>query len=359
VCSPVWQVASPSEGWNIAITDLTTGQSGTIVLNSKYGPMLPAFGTQQIGNALGWGVVDDTQPRLGGRRRPGLRWCRGEPREGAVAQNRPEGWAEDTGALAAVDTTVANQARIYDYWLGGKDNFAVDREAAEQAIAAYPAILRGVRAQRAFLARVVHYLAEQAGIRQFLDIGTGIPTANNTHEVAQAAAPDARVVYVDNDPVVLTHARALLSSTPQGATAYLDADLREPEKILAGAADLLDFRKPVAVLLIGVLQLIPDADDPHAIVARLVAAVPAGSWLAVYHPASDIDQHRVADAVRRVNARSAGSTTLRTHAQVARFFEGLLVLEPGLVQVHRWQPGWTVPDGGEQIAAYAGLARKP
>ena len=147
-----------------------------------------------------------------------------------------EGWAEDLEVSDAVDTTVAHQARIYDYWLGGKDNFAADREAAEQAVAAYPPILRGVRAQRAFLARAVGYLAVEAGVRQFLDIGTGIPTANNTHEVAQAAAPGARVVYVDNDPMVLAHARALLTSAPQGATAYLDADLRDPDKILAGAA---------------------------------------------------------------------------------------------------------------------------
>jgi hypothetical protein len=269
-----------------------------------------------------------------------------------------EGWAGDAEAPAVVDTTVAHQSRIYDYWLGGKDNFAVDREAAEQTIAAYPAILRGVRAQRAFLARAVRYLAEQAGIRQFLDIGTGLPTANNTHEVAQAAASAARVVYVDNDPMVLAHARALLASTPEGATTYLDADLREPAKVLAGAAGLLDFRQPVAVLLIGILQLVPDVDDPHAIVARLVEAVPSGSWLAVYHPASDIDREQVAEAVRRVNARSAGTTTLRTHAQVARFFDGLQLLEPGLVQVQRWRPGFAAPDDGEQIAAYAGLARK-
>jgi S-adenosyl methyltransferase len=273
--------------------------------------------------------------------------------------DRQEGLAGDTPARAAVDPTVAHQARIYDYWLGGKDNFAADREAAEQAVTVYPPILRAVRAQRAFLARAVRYLAEQADVRQFLDVGTGLPTASNTHEVAQAAAPEARVVYVDNDPMVLAHARALLASTPQGATAFLDADLRDPEKILAGAADLLDFRRPVAVLLIGILQLLPDSDDPHAIVARLTAAVPAGSWLAVYHPASDIDQDRVAEAVRRVNAGSAGTTTLRSHAEIARFLEGLQLLEPGLVQVHRWQPGWAATGHGDQIAAYAGLARKP
>jgi trans-aconitate methyltransferase len=275
-----------------------------------------------------------------------------------VTEKWPQGGAEDVAAPPSIDTTVAHQARIYDYWLGGKDNFAVDREAAEQAIAAYPAILRGVRAQRAFLARAVRYLVEQAGVRQFLDIGTGIPTANNTHEVAQASAPDARIVYVDNDAMVLAHARALLTSSPQGATAYLDADLREPDEILARAADILDFRQPVAVMLIGILQLIPDADDPHAIVARLLEAVPPGSWLAVYHPASDIDQQRVAEAVRRVNARSAGTTTLRSHQEIAGFFDGLQMLEPGLVQVQRWQPGAVAPDDGEQIAAYAGLARK-
>jgi trans-aconitate methyltransferase len=266
--------------------------------------------------------------------------------------------AEDVEPPAAIDTTVAHQARIYDYWLGGKDNFAVDREAAQQAIAAYPPILRGVRAQRAFLVSAVRYLAAEAGVRQFLDIGTGIPTANNTHQVAQAAAPDARVVYVDNDPLVLAHARALLTSVPEDTTAYLDADARDPDKILAGAADLLDFGQPVAVLLIGILQLIPDADDPHAIVARLVEAVPPGSWLAVYHPASDIDEERVAEAVRRVNARTAGTTTLRTHAEIARFFDGLELLAPGLVQVQRWQPGSAAPDNGDQIAAYAGLGRK-
>jgi trans-aconitate methyltransferase len=279
-----------------------------------------------------------------------------------VRQDPQEDWAVDTAAaadIASIDTTVAHQARIYDYWLGGKDNFAVDREAAEQAIAAYPPILRAVRAQRAFLARAVRYLAEEAGVRQFLDIGTGLPTANNTHEVAQASAPDARIVYVDNDPMVLAHARALLSSTPQGATGFLDVDLRDVETIVARAADLLDFARPVAILLIGVLQLIPDSDDPHAIVARLVRAVPAGSWLAVYHPASDIDEDRVAEAVRRVNTRSAGTTTLRGNAEIARFFDGLHLLEPGLVQVHRWRPGPAASEDSDPIAAYAGLARRP
>ncbi len=260
---------------------------------------------------------------------------------------------------AGIDTSRAHQARIYDYWLGGKDNFAVDREAAQQALAAYPGLRRGVLAQRAFLARAVEYLAGAAGVRQFLDIGTGIPTANNTHEVAQSVAAKARIVYVDNDPMVLAHARALLTSAPSGATSYLDADLRDTETILSAAADLLDFRTPVAILLIGILQLIPDEDNPRAIVARLVEAIPPGSWLAVFHPASDILADQIGEAARRVSARSASRTTLRSHAEVARFFDGLHLMEPGLVQVHRWQPGSAAPDDGEQVAGYAGLARKP
>ena len=275
-----------------------------------------------------------------------------------MTQEGPPGSAANAKTRAVIDTTLAHQSRIYDYWLGGKDNFAVDREAARQAIAAYPPIVKAVRAQRAFLARVVRYLAGQYGILQFLDIGTGLPTANNTHEVAQTAFPAARVVYVDNDPIVLMHARALLTSARKGATSYLEADLRDPDKILAGAADLLDFRLPIAVLLIGILQLIPDADDPHAVVSRIVEAMPQGSWLAVYHPASDIDQNRVGEAVRRVNARSADATTLRSFDEVARFFDGLQMIEPGLVQVQRWHPGSAAPDDGEEIAAYAGLGCK-
>jgi trans-aconitate methyltransferase len=277
-----------------------------------------------------------------------------------VTDQRPAGGAEQQDeAPAGIDTSRAHQARIYDYWLGGKDNFAADREAAEQALAAYPRLRRGVRAQRAFLARAVAYLAGPAAIRQFLDIGTGIPTANNTHEVAQSVAPEARIAYLDNDPMVLAHARALLTSASPGATSYLDADLRDTETILGAAAGLLDFRQPVALLLIGILQLIPDEDNPRAIVARLLEAIPPGSWLALFHPASDILPDQIGEAARRVSSRSASTTTLRSHAEVARFFDGLDLLAPGLVQVHRWQPGSAAPDHGEQVAGYAGLARKP
>ena len=184
-----------------------------------------------------------------------------------------------------LDTSVPHIARVYDYWLGGKDNFAADREAAEQVIAAYPGILRDVRAQCAFLAEAVGYLAGVAGIRQFLDIGTGIPTASNTHEVAQGVAPGCQVVYVDNDPMVLAHARALLVGTT-APTAYLDADLRDTGTVLAEAARLLDFSQPLAVLLISVLHLIPDEDSPHQIVTELMKAVPSGSWLVLSHPAA-------------------------------------------------------------------------
>jgi S-adenosyl methyltransferase len=277
----------------------------------------------------------------------------------AVTDEGSGNWQEQTELADVIDTSKAHQARIYDYWLGGKDNYEVDREAAEQALAAYPGLRRGVRAQRAFLGNAVTYLASTVGIRQFLDIGTGIPTANNTHEVAHVVDPDTRIVYVDNDPVVLAHARALLTGTQPGTTNYLHADLRDTGTILTQAADLLDFGQPIAVLLIGVLQLIPDDDDPRAIVARLMGAVPSGSWLAVFHPASDILADKIGEAARRVNARSANTVTLRSRSEVEQFFDGLEFVDPGLVQVHRWRPGSAAPDIGDEVAGYAGLARKP
>ena len=261
-------------------------------------------------------------------------------------------------APSDLDTSVPHIARVYDYWLGGKDNFAVDREAAEQVIEAYPGILRDVRAQRAFLSNAVSYLAGVAGIRQFLDIGTGIPTANNTHEVAQAVEPGCRVVYVDNDPMVLTHARALLVGVT-APTAYVDADLRDTGKVLAEAAQLLDFSKPVAVMLISVLHLIPDEDDPHAIVTRLMDAVPSGSWLALSHPARDVHPQQVTEAASRFNQLARAKATLRTQAEILRFFDGLELLEPGLVQIHQWRPGLAAPGRRQEAAGYCGLARKP
>ena len=269
------------------------------------------------------------------------------------------GPAERPEVPVVIDTTRPHQARIYDYWLGGKDNFAVDREAAERALAVYPGLRRGVRAQRAFLANAVEYMARAAGIRQFLDIGTGIPTASNTHEVAHMVDPGARIVYVDNDPMVLAHARALLTASRPGTTSYLDADLRDTEKILSEAAALLDFGQPIGVLLVGILQLIPDMDEPRAIVGRLMEAVPPGSWLAIFHPASDILTDQMIEVARQVSARSATPTTLRSKAEIMRFFDGLELLEPGLVQVHRWRPAASAPDTDDEVPGYAGLAWKP
>jgi hypothetical protein len=236
------------------------------------------------------------------------------------------------------DTSVAHIARVYDYWLGGKDNFAADRVAGDAALEAYPGLVSSVRANRAYLARVVRYLAGQAGIRQFLDIGTGIPTANNTHEVAQAVAPESRVVYVDNDPIVLAHARALLTGNKTGATGYIDADLRDTGKILEQAAGTLDFSAPVAVMLIAVLHLIGNDEDPYGIVARLMRAVPPGSYLAMSHVASDIEPEKMAEMRQRLNRLVAQKGTYRTHAEVTRFFDGLELVEPGMVRIQQWRP---------------------
>jgi len=274
-----------------------------------------------------------------------------------VTQDQP---GREPKAAARIDTSVASPARIYDYWLGGKDNFAADREAAEQVIAAFPGIIPGVRANRAFLGRAIHYLAAEAGIRQFLDIGTGLPTGNNTHEVAQAAAPDSRVVYVDNDPIVLLHSAALLRSTPEGACEYIEADLRDTGAILADAAKTLDFTRPIAVSLLMILMLVPDAEDPYGTVARLMNAMPSGSYLVISHPASDVDTGEIAEAYDRLNQRMGGTVgTLRAYHEVARFFDGLDMVEPGLVQLHQWRPGPGVLGNGLSIPAYAGVGYKP
>jgi len=255
------------------------------------------------------------------------------------------------------DTSVAHIARVYDYWLGGKDNFAADRAAAEQAIAAYPDIVFSVRANRAFLARAVRYLAGEAGIRQFLDIGTGIPATSNTHEVAQSAAPESRVVYVDNDPVVLAHARALLTSGPHGVTSYLDADLRDTGRVLSAAAETLDFSQPVAIMLMAILQHIDDADDPWSIVRALLGAVPAGSYLVLTHPASDIEAQRQGELAKRLNQTMAEKVSLRDHAQVARFFDGLELIEPGLVRVPEWRPS-SDAEASSPAGLWGGVGRK-
>ncbi|HKB30353.1 MAG TPA: SAM-dependent methyltransferase [Streptosporangiaceae bacterium] len=262
---------------------------------------------------------------------------------------------------AKIDTGVAHIARVYNYWLGGADNYAADRAGAEEVIAAFPNIRVSVRAQRAFLGRAVNYLAAEAGIRQFLDIGTGLPSANNTHEVAQRVAPECRIVYVDNDPIVLAHARALLGGTREGATAYVDADLRDTGEILKAAASVLDFAAPVAVMLVGILHCIPDRDDPYGIVAELLAGVPSGSYLVIAHPAKDINTGQVAEATARLNRLMAEEVTMRTHSEVCAFFEGLDMVEPGVAQLHRWRIGTDeqVPDASVDLPNYGGVGRKP
>jgi hypothetical protein len=245
--------------------------------------------------------------------------------------------------LPSFDTTVASQARMYDFLLGGKDNFAADREAVELALKFWPDMPFTARANRAFLGRAIGYLTRDAGIRQFLDIGTGIPTAGNTHEVAQAIAPESRVVYVDYDPIVLAHARALLTSSKQGATDYIDADLRDTTAILSQARQLLDFTRPVAVSLIAILNAIPDSDDPHGIIAALMDAVPSGSYLTLTHLASDLLAEQTQDGLDNVNGQMMDKEfTSRNREQVARFFEGMDLVEPGLVRVEEWRPG---PEG--------------
>lgn len=258
-----------------------------------------------------------------------------------------------------IDASVAHAARVYDYWLGGRANFPADREAAEQAIVANPDIVPAVRANRAFLGRVVRYLAGDAGLRQFLDIGAGIPTENNTHEVAQQVAPDCRIVYADNDPLVLAHAHYLLEGTREGECACIFADLRDPGSIRQQAAATLDAALPVAVIMAAVLQYVPDADDPHGIVARVMAELPSGSYLVVSHPASDIGVDPVAQSMHRYNERAHNPATPRTHAQVTRFFDGLELLQPGVVQPPGWRPdpGGAAPAG--PLPMWCGAARKP
>jgi S-adenosyl methyltransferase len=256
------------------------------------------------------------------------------------------------------DSSVAHIARVYNYWLGGKENYAADRAAGDRTIAEFPGIVTSARANRAFLRRAVRFLVSEAGIRQFLDIGTGIPTSDNTHEVAQSLAPQSRIVYVDNDPVVLAHARALLTSSPEGATDYLDANLKEPGPILARAAQTLDFSQPVAIMLFAVLQLLGEQDDPYRVVTDLLDAVPSGSYLALSHPTSDVQQDQVTAMVARLNALVAEKVTTRDRGQVARFFAGLELVEPGLVNVSEWRPDAAALAEGP-AALWVCVARKP
>ncbi len=260
---------------------------------------------------------------------------------------------------SGIDTSVPSPARMYDFWLGGKNNFEADRAAAQAVIDAFPGILPGVQANRAFLGRAVRFLAGEAGITQFLDVGTGLPVENNTHEVAQAISPASRVAYIDNDPIVLSHARALLTSTPEGATSYSEADVREPDTILGLAAETLDFTEPVAITLLMILQLVPDSEHPYEIVSRLMDATAPGSFLVISHPANDVDEGEIVEAYDRLNQQLPEQATLRDHAQVTRFFAGLDLVDPGVVQLHRWRPDRHQTDLDVEIPAWAGVGRKP
>ena len=256
-----------------------------------------------------------------------------------------------------LDTGTAHSARMYNFYLGGKDNYPADREAANKVIELFPSIRTAAQENRRFLGRAVRALAAELGVRQFLDIGTGLPTAGNTHEVAQVVAPDARIVYVDNDPLVMTHARALLRSTPEGATDYLEADLRDPKTILEGARQTLDFDQPIALMLVAILHFLPDADDPYGIVSRLVGELPAGSYLVLTHATGDyLSEETIARA-----ASGPVPVQLRSRPQIAKFFDPLDLLPPGLVPMARWraesesEPRPT----DEETSAFAAVAKIP
>jgi hypothetical protein len=261
--------------------------------------------------------------------------------------------------LPSFDSSVPAPARMWNYWLGGKDNFAADREAAERVLEVMPTMPLIARAARLFLISAVHQLATEHGVRQFLDIGTGLPTADNTHDVAQRAAPESRIVYVDYDPVVLTHAQALLTSSPEGETDYIQADLRDSATILQGAARTLDLSQPVAVLLVAILHFVRDDEDPYGVVNRLMDAMPSGSYLVICHAASDIDAQASAEMTDRYNELSSATITPRTREQVMRYFDGLDMVPPGLVPISQWGLAGDITPAVGGLVGYCGIARKP
>ncbi len=257
-----------------------------------------------------------------------------------------------------VDDSLPQSARIWNYWLGGKDNYPIDREVADRFREVYPPIIDIARAQRYFLARAVRHLAGEAGIRQFLDIGTGLPTVDNTHEIAQRVAPEARIVYVDNDPLVLMHARALLTSHPEGVTAYVDTDLRDIGAVARSAAKTLDFARPIAVTMLGILGHITDYDEARSIVRRLLDSVPPGSHLVVADGTNLFGGKVYDDAMKIWNASAEPQYVLRTPQQIAGFFDGLELVEPGVVSVPLWRPDPS-PFAPAEVDNFGGVGRKP
>ena len=267
--------------------------------------------------------------------------------------------ADESTAQTGIDTTVPHSARIWNYWLGGKDNFAVDRAAGDEYVKVFPGILDVARAQRGFLTRSIVYLAAEAGVRQFLDVGTGLPTADNTHQVAQRVAPEARIVYVDNDPLVLAHARALLTSTPEGATAYIHADLRDPGKIVLEAGDTLDLTRPIGLILHGVLGHVPDTGDARSIVRGLLGALPSGSYLNLADGTSYTAADEFEQAQEGYNETGAVPYVLRTPEEIASFFDGLELVEPGVVSCPRWRPDPVPAEPPAELDVFGGVGRKP
>ncbi|MGH4020951.1 MAG: SAM-dependent methyltransferase [Pseudonocardiaceae bacterium] len=258
-----------------------------------------------------------------------------------------------------IDTSRAHTARVWNYWLGGKDNYPADREVGEQVRVIMPSIAHDARAERGFLVRAVRHLAGEVGIRQFLDIGTGLPTVNNTHEVAQATVPECRIVYVDNDPLVLVHARALLTSTPQGVTDYIHADLHDPDTILREAARTLDFTQPIALMLLSIINHIMDTDDAHSIVDRLLDALPSGSYLVLSHPTAEVHGKEVLEAMRLWNESGATPITARSRQELTRFFDHLELLEPGVVSNSLWKPDPSDIGTPAEVHGFGGVGRKP
>ncbi|MFC6020048.1 SAM-dependent methyltransferase [Plantactinospora solaniradicis] len=256
-----------------------------------------------------------------------------------------------------LDTTAPHSARVWNYWLGGTDNFEADRRLGDQVREVFPGVVEVARVSRAFLVRAVTLLAGERGVRQFLDIGTGLPSADNTHEVAQRIAPESRIVYVDNDPLVLMHARELLASSPGGVIDYLDADVHEPDKIVRGAARTLDFDQPIALMMLGILGNVLDYDRAREIVARLVDALPSGSYLVVNDGTNVVDRE-AKDAATKMSFEAGTPYVSRSPAELTRFFDGLELLEPGVVSTPRWRPGPGVelPD---EVDVFCGVARKP
>jgi hypothetical protein len=287
-----------------------------------------------------------------------LQFRRGQRRTGTAFVTYRSSRTSQKG-FPDIDTTKAHTARVWNYWLGGRDNYLVDREVGERICAVLPDIVDAARAQRGFLVRAVRYLVADAGIRQFLDIGTGLPTANNTHEVAQAITPECRVVYVDNDSMIIAHARALLTSTGEGAADYVHADLREPDMILGEAARTLDFTRPIALMLLGILEHILDTDEAYAIVRHLLDALPSGSYLVLCDPTTEIHREVMLAAIRQWNQSATPQITARSRQELIRFFDGLELLEPGVVSASLWRPEAGEHGTPVEVFNFSGVGRKP